>query len=77
MGAKQARLSVLLDRTLDSDDLDTDFVAKLFSLHTQAAGKLAQLLQYQRAQASTSQDELSRAINQALDELAKELGIEL
>jgi len=59
LSAKQGRLSALLDQELDSGEADTEYVIRLFSLHGQAASRLARLLRYQQAQASTPQDELS------------------
>ncbi len=77
LSAKQARLSALLDQEMDSGEADLEYVIRLFSLHGQGASRIARLLRLQQAQAGTPQDQFARAINQALDELSKEWGVEL
>ncbi len=77
LSAKQEQLSTLLDQELDSVEADIEYVIRLFSLHGQGASRIARLLRLQQAQAGTPQDQLSQAINQALDELSEEWGVDL
>jgi len=77
LSTKQARISALLDYHLDSGPELTPQVLTLFTLSTQIAGKLGQLLRYQESQADPFRDELEKAIHQALDEIAEETGLEL
>ena len=75
LSAKQARISALLDYHLDSGPELTPQVLTLFTLGVQVAGKLGQLLRYKESQQSDPwEEERERAINQALDEIAKETG---
>jgi hypothetical protein len=78
LSAKQGRLSALLDQYLDTDEGLTPQLVTLFALHSQNAGKLAQMLRHQKGEAErTAADELRKAMDEALDELAKETGLEL
>ncbi len=50
----------------------------LFALHSQNAGKLAHLLRYQKSESPQSASgKLEKAMDQALDELARETGLEV
>jgi hypothetical protein len=70
--AKQERLSALLDTTEEVGDL-----IKLFALHSQNASRLGRLLRDRQALNETPTEGLLAVIDQALDELSRELGLEL
>jgi len=70
--AKQARLSVLLDRVMDVRE-----AMMLVSLHSQNAARLGKLMLDKKALEKDAKDPFEEAFNQALDELAEELGLEL
>jgi hypothetical protein len=78
LGAKQAKISRLLEEELESGRPLSATGLALLTLHSQNAGKLGQLMNYRQKQGKKGEDdELKRAMDQALDELSKELGLEL
>jgi len=78
LGAKQAKISRRLEEELESDRPLSPTGLALLTLHSQNAGKLGQLMNYKLKQGNKGrEDELQQAINQALDELSEELGMEL
>lgn len=78
LGAKQAKISRLLEEELESGRPLSATGLALLTLHSQNAGKLGQLMNYKQKQGKKGEDdELKRAMDQALDELSKELGLEL
>ena len=78
LGKKQAQLSELLEEELESGKPLTKRMVTLLTLHSQNAGKLGQLMNYKLKQGKKGEDdELKKAINQALDEISKEWGLEL
>ena len=78
LGAKQAKISRRLDAELESGRPLSAMGLALLTLHSQNAGKLGQLMNYKLKQGRKGEeDELKRAMDQALDELSKELGMEL
>lgn len=69
---KQERLSALLDDAAEVNDL-----VKLFGLHSQNASRLGRLLRDRQALGESPAEGLLAVIDQALDELSRELGLEL
>ena len=69
---KQERLSALLDEAVEVNDL-----VKLFGLHSQNASRLGRLLRDRQALGESPAEGLLAVIDPALDELSRELGLEL
>ena len=53
------------------------YLVRLFSLYTQASSRLARLLEARQAMRGELDDEITRAIAQALGEVGPELGVDL
>jgi len=70
--AKQARLSVLLDRVMDVRE-----AMMLVSLHSQNAARLGKLMLNKKALGGGVRDQFEEALSQVLDELTEELGLRL
>jgi hypothetical protein len=70
--AKQARLSVLLDRVVDVRE-----AMMLVSLHSQNAARLGKLMLNKKALQKDPRDEFEEALSSVLDELEEELGLSL
>lgn len=70
--AKQARLSVLLDRVLDVRE-----AMMLVSLHSQNATRLGKLMLNKKALEKDAEDPFQQALNEVLEELTEELGLRL
>jgi hypothetical protein len=80
--AKQQALSTLIDRLLAEEaqspgTLSVQELGRLMALHSQNASRLGRLLRDKRALSGEVVDGMANAINQALDELSSEWGIEL
>jgi hypothetical protein len=72
---KQARLSRYIE--VHMEDLRADKLARFLRLHGQNASRLGRLLRDRRALGYGTDDGISGAIAQALDELHSELGTDL
>ena len=70
--AKQARLSVLLDRVVDIRE-----AMMLVSLHSQNAARLGKLMLNKKALGEDARDEFEEALDEVLEELVEELGLSL
>jgi hypothetical protein len=76
LAAKQQRLSEYIDRCLAGDLLSPSDMARLLALHGLNASRLGRLLRDQR-DLGVADDLFTEAMNQALDGLSAEWGIEL
>jgi hypothetical protein len=78
LAIKQLHLSRFIDRCMEQEDQPPlrDLI-RLLALHGQNASRLGRLLRDQQALSDPAADELNQAINQALDELSAEWGVEL
>ena len=77
---KQERLSALLDEVAlyrAQDEAEVNGLVKLFGLHSQNASRLGRLLRDRQALGESPAEALLVVIDQALDELSRELGLEL
>ena len=70
--AKQARLSVLLDRVMDIRE-----AMMLVSLHSQNAARLGKLMLNKKALEKDAEDPFQQAFREVLEELTEELGLSL
>jgi hypothetical protein len=70
--AKQARLSVLLDRVVDVRE-----AMMLVSLHSQNAARLGKLMLNKEALQKDARDEFEETLNEVLGEIVEELGLSL
>ena len=70
--AKQARLSVLLDRVMDVRE-----AMMLVSLHSQNAARLGKLMLNKKALQKDPRDEFEETLNEVLGEIVEELGLSL
>ena len=70
--AKQARLSVLLDRVMDVRE-----AMMLVSLHSQNAARLGKLMLNKKALERDARDEFEEALASVLEDLEEELGLSL
>ncbi|MGD8491253.1 MAG: hypothetical protein PVG54_14420 [Anaerolineae bacterium] len=77
LAVKQQRLSALIDHCLEKDAPSLRELVRLLALHGQNASRLGRLLRDQQALSDPAADELSQAIDLALDELSAEWGVEL
>ena len=78
LAAKQAQLSTLIDACFAQLDPRTiPDLARLLALHGQNASRIGRLLRDRQALAPETTDELTDAINAALDELGSEWLIDL
>lgn len=77
LARKQQRLSQLIDHYLAGDEPSVRDLARLLALHGQNASRLGRLLRDQQALSDPVTDELSQAIDFALDQLSAEWGVEL
>lgn len=80
---KQERLSALLDEAAlqhslwSQDAAKVNDLVKLFGLHSQNASRVGRLLRDRQALGESPAEGLLAVIDQALDELSRELGLEL
>jgi hypothetical protein len=78
LASKQAQLSQLIDACFEKLDPRTiPDLARLLALHGQNASRIGRLLRDRQALTSETSDELTDAIDAALDELANGWQIEL
>ena len=78
LAAKQAQLSQLIDACFDNlSPYTVPDLIRMLALHGQNASRIGRLLQQQKALGPEVADELSDAINAALDELADQWSIDL
>ena len=75
--AKQDRLSRYIDTCLGDQKTPVPDLARLLAIHSQNAARLGRLLRDKRALSDRAADAMTAAIDQALDELSAEWGIEL
>ena len=75
--AKQDRLSRYIDACLGDQKTPLPDLARLLAIHSQNAARLGRLLRDRRALSDRATDAMTAAIDQALDELSAEWGIEL
>jgi hypothetical protein len=80
--AKQQALSALIDRCLAGEDGGSDPVAtrdlaRLMALHSQNAARLGRLLRDKRALTGEESGSLAAAMDEALDALSAEWGVDL
>ena len=75
--AKQNRLSRYIDSHLGDEKMALPDLARLLAIHSQNASRLGRLLRDKRALSDRAADAMTAAIDQALDELSAEWGIEL
>jgi hypothetical protein len=75
--AKQNRLSRYIDSRLGDEKMPVPDLARLLAIHSQNASRLGRLLRDKRALSDRAADAMTAAIDQALDELSAEWGIEL
>jgi hypothetical protein len=76
LAAKQQRLSEYIDRCLAGDALSPSDMARLLALHGLNASRLGRLLRDQDA-LGVADDALTEIMNQVLDGLSAEWGVEL
>ena len=74
---KQIQISSLIDELLSQEEVVSDKVIKLLALHSQNAGRIGRLLRDQKVVQGEKSDALLELLDQTLDELSVELGIEL
>lgn len=74
---KQVQISSLIDELLSQEEVVSDKVIKLLALHSQNAGRIGRLLRDQKVVQGENRDALLELLDQTLDELSAELGIEL
>jgi glucans biosynthesis protein len=77
LSAKQARLSRYIDQLYEDDDADVMEFSRLLRLHGMNASRLGRLLKDQRALRGDTNDRLEQVLEQALDELSAEWGVDL
>jgi hypothetical protein len=78
LAIKQLHLSQFIDRCMEHEDRPPlRELVRLLALHGQNASRLGRLLRDQQALSDPAADELSQAIDLALDELSTEWGVEL
>jgi hypothetical protein len=78
LAAKQAQLSQLIDACFEALDPRTiPDLARLLALHGQNASRIGRLLRDRQALSSETTDELTEAIDAALDELTEGWQIDL
>jgi hypothetical protein len=75
--AKQNRLSRYIDGCLGDGKVPVQDLARLLAIHSQNAARLGRLLRDKRALSDRAADAMTAAIDQALDELSAEWGIDL
>jgi hypothetical protein len=75
--AKQDRLSRYIDACLGDQTTPVPDLARLLAIHSQNAARLGRLLRDKRALSDRTADAMTAAIDQALDELSAEWGIDL
>jgi hypothetical protein len=75
--AKQNRLSRYIDACFGDQKTPIPDLARLLAIHSQNAARLGRLLRDKRALSDRTADAMTAAIDQALDELSAEWGIEL
>jgi len=77
LAAKQQSLSRYIDECLAAGDTAVPDVTRLLALHSQNAARLGRLLRDKQALMPGTDDARKAIVYEALDELAKEWGIEL
>ena len=74
---RHLRLNAYLQEVVDGSRFSPARVAYLLRLHSRSIYRIVRLLRVRRARTPTPDDVLQAAINQALDELSEDLGVEL
>lgn len=70
-------LSAYLDTLLENDNPDTKTLMRVLRIYTQIIGRFGRILRDRKALAPPASDALQEVLNQAMNELSEEWGLQL